>query len=96
MAVAAVADRAAVEDQPPLVGERASAVAPAAALYVVSGGREADVTFSCVNVPDAELGAILATRDRGIVYFFAWLAAVAWISSPLVKLRSSCRLSASA
>ena len=34
-------------------------------------GREADVTFSCVNVPDAELGAILATRDRGIVYFFA-------------------------
>jgi L-erythro-3,5-diaminohexanoate dehydrogenase len=36
-----------------------------------TGGREADVTFSCVSVPDAELGAILATRDRGIVYFFA-------------------------
>jgi L-erythro-3,5-diaminohexanoate dehydrogenase len=34
-------------------------------------GREADVTFSCVNVPDAEMGAILATRDRGTVYFFA-------------------------
>ncbi len=34
-------------------------------------GREADVVFSCVNVPDTELGAILATRDRGIVYFFA-------------------------
>jgi L-erythro-3,5-diaminohexanoate dehydrogenase len=34
-------------------------------------GREADVVFSCVNVPDTELGAILATRDRGVVYFFA-------------------------
>jgi L-erythro-3,5-diaminohexanoate dehydrogenase len=36
-----------------------------------SGGREADVTFSCVNVKDAELAAILTTRERGIVYFFA-------------------------
>ncbi len=31
-----------------------------------TGGREADVTFSCVNVPDVELSAILATRDRGV------------------------------
>jgi L-erythro-3,5-diaminohexanoate dehydrogenase len=36
-----------------------------------TGGRDADVTFSCVNVPDVELSAILATRDRGVVYFFA-------------------------
>jgi L-erythro-3,5-diaminohexanoate dehydrogenase len=36
-----------------------------------TNGREADVVFSCVNVPDTELGAILATRDRGVVYFFA-------------------------
>jgi L-erythro-3,5-diaminohexanoate dehydrogenase len=36
-----------------------------------SGGREADVTFSCVNVKDAELAAILTTRERGVVYFFA-------------------------
>jgi L-erythro-3,5-diaminohexanoate dehydrogenase len=41
------------------------------AVVRVTGGREADVTFSCVNVPDAELAAILATRERGIVYFFA-------------------------
>jgi L-erythro-3,5-diaminohexanoate dehydrogenase len=41
------------------------------AVLEATKGREADVTFSCVNVPDAELGAILATRDRGIVYFFA-------------------------
>jgi L-erythro-3,5-diaminohexanoate dehydrogenase len=36
-----------------------------------TGGREADLTLSCVNVPDAEMAAILATRDRGVVYFFA-------------------------
>jgi L-erythro-3,5-diaminohexanoate dehydrogenase len=41
------------------------------AVVEATRGREADVTFSCVNVPDAELGAILATRDRGVVYFFA-------------------------
>jgi L-erythro-3,5-diaminohexanoate dehydrogenase len=41
------------------------------AMLEATAGREADVTFSCVNVPDAELGAILATRDRGVVYFFA-------------------------
>jgi L-erythro-3,5-diaminohexanoate dehydrogenase len=46
-------------------------VAVRGAVLGATGGREADVTFSCVNVPDAELGAILATRDRGIVYFFA-------------------------
>ncbi len=36
-----------------------------------TGGREADVSFSCVNVPDAELSAILPLRRRGIAYFFA-------------------------
>jgi L-erythro-3,5-diaminohexanoate dehydrogenase len=46
-------------------------VALRAAVLRASGGREADVTFSCVNVPDAELGAIFVTRHRGVVYFFA-------------------------
>ncbi len=41
------------------------------ALRRATGGREADIALSCVNVGDAELSAILATRDRGIVYFFA-------------------------
>ena len=41
------------------------------AVLAATGGREADVAFSCVNVDDAELSAILATRDRGVVYFFA-------------------------
>ena len=30
-----------------------------------------DVSFSCVNVQDAEMAAILSTRHRGIAYFFA-------------------------
>jgi L-erythro-3,5-diaminohexanoate dehydrogenase len=34
-------------------------------------GNEVDTAFSCVNVPDAEMSAILCTRDRGKVYFFA-------------------------
>ena len=34
-------------------------------------GREADVTFSCVNVDGVEMAAIVATRQRGVVYFFA-------------------------
>jgi len=34
-------------------------------------GAGADLTLSCVNVPGVELSAIVATRDRGKVYFFA-------------------------
>ena len=40
-------------------------VAVRRAVLEATGGREADVTFSCVNVPDAEMAAILVTRDRG-------------------------------
>jgi len=46
-------------------------VAVRRAVLAANGGREVDVSFSCVNVPDAEMAAILATRDRGVVYFFA-------------------------
>jgi L-erythro-3,5-diaminohexanoate dehydrogenase len=41
------------------------------AVLAANGGREVDVSFSCVNVGDAEMAAILSTRDRGIAYFFA-------------------------
>jgi L-erythro-3,5-diaminohexanoate dehydrogenase len=46
-------------------------VAARTAILEATGGLEADVTFSCVNVPDAEMAAILVTRDRGTVYYFA-------------------------
>jgi L-erythro-3,5-diaminohexanoate dehydrogenase len=41
------------------------------AVLDATGGREADVAFSCVNVADAEMAAVLTTRERGSVYFFA-------------------------
>ena len=40
-------------------------------VLAANGGREVDVSFSCVNVADAEMAAILSTRERGIVYLFA-------------------------
>ena len=46
-------------------------VAVRKAVLAANGGREVDVSFSCVNVGDAEMGAILSTRDRGVAYFFA-------------------------
>ncbi len=46
-------------------------VAVRRAVLAANGGREVDVSFSCVNVADAEMAAILSTRDRGIAYFFA-------------------------
>jgi L-erythro-3,5-diaminohexanoate dehydrogenase len=44
--------------------------ADAVAVARVAGG-EHDLTVVCVNVPDAEMGAILATRDGGTIYFFS-------------------------
>jgi L-erythro-3,5-diaminohexanoate dehydrogenase len=41
------------------------------ALSPLTGGRGADLTLSCVNVPGAELAAVLVTRSRGKVYYFA-------------------------
>ena len=37
----------------------------------VNGGKEFDVSISCVNVPSAEMACILPVRDEGIVYFFS-------------------------
>jgi L-erythro-3,5-diaminohexanoate dehydrogenase len=41
------------------------------AVLGVTGGDEADLVFSCVNVADSEMSAVLVTRDRGTAYFFA-------------------------
>jgi L-erythro-3,5-diaminohexanoate dehydrogenase len=38
---------------------------------VLALGPDVDISFSCVNVPDAELSAILPLKQRGIAYFFA-------------------------
>ncbi len=52
------------------IADAADAVAVAAAV-TRAAGRTVDLTVSCVNVPDAEMGAILSTRDGGIIYFFS-------------------------
>ena len=41
------------------------------AVLAATGGREADLVLSCVNVADVEMSAILCTKHRGIAYFFA-------------------------
>jgi L-erythro-3,5-diaminohexanoate dehydrogenase len=46
-------------------------VAVRAAALAANGGLEFDASFLCVNVPDAEMSAILPVRDRGVSYFFA-------------------------
>jgi Threonine dehydrogenase and related Zn-dependent dehydrogenases len=40
-------------------------------VYELTGGKMADVTINCVNVPDQEMTAILCTKDEGTVYFFS-------------------------
>ncbi|MBC7082775.1 MAG: L-erythro-3,5-diaminohexanoate dehydrogenase [Firmicutes bacterium] len=34
-------------------------------------GKLADITINCVNIPGTEMASIMATRDKGIVYFFS-------------------------
>ncbi len=41
------------------------------AVLEATGGHEVDAAVSCVNVEGAEMSAILCTRPRGKVYFFA-------------------------
>jgi L-erythro-3,5-diaminohexanoate dehydrogenase len=54
-----------------VVADAADAVAVSDAAMNAGGGAPFDLTVSCVNVPDAEMGAILATRDGGVIYFFS-------------------------
>ncbi|KEO83425.1 zinc-binding dehydrogenase [Tumebacillus flagellatus] len=41
------------------------------AVEQATGGRMADVTINCVNIPNTEMASILSTRDEGTVYFFS-------------------------
>ncbi|NOU31498.1 MAG: L-erythro-3,5-diaminohexanoate dehydrogenase, partial [Polyangiaceae bacterium] len=54
-----------------VVADARDPVAVRAAVLAANGGNEVDATFSCVNVEGTEMSAILVTRDRGLVYFFA-------------------------
>lgn len=37
----------------------------------ITGGKMSDLTINCVNIPGTEMASVLATRDRGTVYFFS-------------------------
>jgi L-erythro-3,5-diaminohexanoate dehydrogenase len=54
-----------------VVADATRAVAFMNATLEANGGREYDVVFNCVNVPNTELSSILPARDEGIVYFFS-------------------------
>lgn len=41
------------------------------AVAAVTDGKLADVVINCVNIPDTEMGSILATREHGRIYFFS-------------------------
>jgi len=52
----------------------ADATRPVDVLRVVdelTGGELCDVVINCANIPNTEMASILATRDRGTVYFFS-------------------------
>lgn len=54
-----------------VVADAADALAVADRAIAAGDGQPFDFTVSCVNVPNAEMGAILATRDGGTIYFFS-------------------------
>lgn len=47
------------------------AVAVMEGVSEVTGGKMADLTINCVNIPGTEMSSILATRDLGKIYFFS-------------------------
>ncbi|MGI9134423.1 MAG: zinc-binding dehydrogenase [Rhodoferax sp.] len=48
-----------------------NALALLEAVAALTQGRLADVVINCVNIPDTEMGSILATREGGTIYFFS-------------------------
>lgn len=54
-----------------LQADATDAVSMMEAIADVTGGRMADVVINCVDIPNTEMGSILATRDGGKIYFFS-------------------------
>lgn len=48
-----------------------NALALMEAVAKVTDGAMADVVINCVNIPNTEMGSILATRQHGKIYFFS-------------------------
>ncbi len=54
-----------------IVSDARDPLAVRRAVLAANGGREVDLSLSCVNVPDAEMAAVMCTRNGGTAYFFA-------------------------
>ena len=54
-----------------IVANAADAVEVYEKVKKATDGKLADVTINVVNIPDTEMGCILATHDDGMVYFFS-------------------------
>lgn len=54
-----------------IVGDATDAVGVMEAVHAATDGAMADLVINCVNVPHTEMACILATRDRGRIYFFS-------------------------
>jgi len=54
-----------------LSADARDAIGTMEAVLAANGGKKADITINCVNVPGTEMASILCTRDRGKVYFFS-------------------------
>lgn len=48
-----------------------NALALMEAVAEVTDGKMADMVINCVNIPNTEMGSILATRQHGKIYFFS-------------------------
>jgi L-erythro-3,5-diaminohexanoate dehydrogenase len=54
-----------------IVADARDPMAVRRSVLLANRGEEVDLSISCVNVPDAEMSAILAVRQGGVAYFFA-------------------------
>ncbi|MBS4537012.1 zinc-binding dehydrogenase [Clostridium sp. D2Q-11] len=54
-----------------IVGDATNAVDVMNRVSELTDGKMADITINNVNVPNTEMGSILATKDDGTIYFFS-------------------------
>ncbi len=52
-------------------GDATKPLAVLEAVKEVTDGALVDVTINCVNIPGTEMATILATKERGLIYFFS-------------------------
>ncbi len=54
-----------------VLADSTDAVALMEQVAEVTNGEMADVVINCVNIPNTEMGSILAAKDSGLIYFFS-------------------------